>query len=72
MYTYASNVRMIDLSPEIFELEIDKIGDILSKQLSNAYSETEKEYPDCEIQSHSLLLLSSHLVVSFLLCHRRG
>jgi hypothetical protein len=66
-YTCASNIRMIDVNPEIAKLDEGKIASMLTKELGIAYSETEKNVPDWEIHSHSLLLLGNHLVVSLLL-----
>jgi hypothetical protein len=66
-YTYSSNIRMLDVNPEIVKLSGDRIAEITTKQLGIAFSETEKAYPEWEIVSHSLLNLGNHLIVSFLL-----
>ena len=45
-YDYASNVRMIDVNPAILNLDTGKIGEILTKQMGIAVSETGKH---CDI-----------------------
>ena len=45
-YDYASNVRMIDVNPAMLNLDTGKIGEILTKQMGIAVSETGKH---CDI-----------------------
>ncbi len=65
---------MVDLNPAILNLNGNQIGDIMTKQLGIAYTETAKAYQadNWEIASHSLLLLGNHLVVSLLLRRQKS
>ena len=71
-YDYASNVRMIDVNPAMLNLDTGKIGEILTKQMGIAVSETGKHCDIAdgggwEIVSHDLQFFGNRLAVSFVL-----